>query len=265
MKTKLVGKNKKIKEKRKIANRKNVPSSSSIVKFQTECPDVLRCDGCFQTHFPNRKLCMWYLRKHDYEEYKDEIKYENKPKIDISRNGVVRLRGGANRESSFPVLVKRAIQSAKKHGIHLKPGTINKGYGNCAFHSIISNIKTPDQIKGPNFKIQGKLYHSIESILPSDSTSPKFLQLYFYDTDEATKYRHGMMPKLAPKILKYLTSILENSNSYVKSFKCAYECISKDKELRIIRIGDKKKVPEGKHPGIIIINVNDFFLASYLD
>ena len=140
MKTKLVGKNKKIKEKRKIANRKNVPSSSSIVKFQTESPDVLRCGGCFQTHFPNRKLCMWYLRKHDYEEYKDEIKYENKPKIDISINGVVRLRGGANRESSFPVLVKRAIQSAKKHGINLKPGTINKGDGNCAFDSIISNI-----------------------------------------------------------------------------------------------------------------------------
>ena len=40
LKTKLVGKNKKIKEKRKIANRKNVPSSSSIAKFQTESPDV---------------------------------------------------------------------------------------------------------------------------------------------------------------------------------------------------------------------------------
>ena len=74
-----------------------------------------------------------------------------------------------------------------------------------------------------------------------------------------------MMPKLAPKILKQLTSILEKTNSYVKSFKCAYECISKDEELRIILIGDKKKVPEGKHPGIIIINVNDFFLASYSD
>ena len=36
-------------------------------------------------------------------------------------------------------MVKRAIASASKHGINLKPGTPNPGTGDCAFEAVIQN------------------------------------------------------------------------------------------------------------------------------
>ena len=101
--------------------------------------------------------------------------------------------------------------------------------------------KTPDQFKGPNFKIQGKVHHKIGSLIPSEEGQPKFLQLYFYDTDEATEHRIGLMPKLCPKILKELTDIIQENNCYVKSFKAAYELVDTTSELKIVLISDKNK------------------------
>ena len=37
-------------------------------------------------------------------------------------------------------IFKRAILSAKKHGINLKPGRENQGYGNCSYEATIFNI-----------------------------------------------------------------------------------------------------------------------------
>ena len=120
-----------------------------------------------------------------------------------------------------------------------------------AYNNILAmasvGCATPDQFKGPNFKIQGKLYHAIGSLIPNDQSKPKFLQLYFYDTDEATDHRLDLMPRLCPNILKQLTDILQISNSYVKSFKAAYECVNEEDELKIILLGDKKKIPSGQH------------------
>src|SRR6218665_252249 len=36
----------------------------------------------------------------------------------------------------------------------------------------------------PTFKISGQLYHRIGDLLPLDGSDPKFLQIYFYGTDE---------------------------------------------------------------------------------
>ena len=82
---------------------------------------------------------------------------------------------------------------------------------------------TPDEVKGPNFKIQGKVHHKIGSLIPQNNSTPKFLQLYFYDTDEATEYRVDLMPKLSSAIVKELTDILSETNCYIKSFKAAYD------------------------------------------
>ena len=56
----------------------------------------------------------------------------------------VRLRVGAREGSSTSstssILVTRAIESAKKHGINLIQGTLSEGDGNCAFNAVINNI-----------------------------------------------------------------------------------------------------------------------------
>ena len=106
---------------------------------------------------------------------------------------------------------------------------------------------TPDNMKGPNFKVQGKVYHRIGSLLPADGQDPKFLQLYFYDNDEATEIRMKIMPKLDEVILKKLSKIIEDHNCYIKFFKKALEYEDDNSELPILLIADKKKVPAGEH------------------
>ena len=52
-----------------------------------------------------------------------------------------RMRGGSKETSNAtPVMVKHAIESARKHGIDISPGLLNKADGNCAFESVILNI-----------------------------------------------------------------------------------------------------------------------------
>ena len=121
-----------------------------------------------------------------------------------------------------------------------------RGYNNILAMASIG-CETPDSMKGPNFKIQGKLYHSIGSLLPVDGQDPKFLQLYFYDIDEATDHRLKVMPKLDSKILKELTQIIESTNNYVKSFKAVLEYEESEAEIYICLISDKKKIPAGEH------------------
>ena len=41
----------------------------------------------------------------------------------------------------------------------------------------------------PIFKIQGVVHHKIGSLLPSYNQNPKFMQIYFYDTDDEINYR----------------------------------------------------------------------------
>ena len=93
------------------------------------------CSGCFNTHFPqpNMKIC--------------KLKVEtirNTRKLQAESSWPPRLRGGTGNaegdERIHSMLITRAIESARKHGINLVHGTQNKGDGNCAFDSVISNI-----------------------------------------------------------------------------------------------------------------------------
>ena len=49
--------------------------------------------------------------------------------------------------TSTPKIFERAIASAEKHGIRLKPGKKNGGYGNCSYESVIININERDCFK----------------------------------------------------------------------------------------------------------------------
>ena len=92
----------------------------------------------------------------------------------------------------------------KMQKLFSKPSFINnaRAYNNILAMASIG-CKAPENYQGTNFKIQGKVHHSIGSLIPPGEDPPKFLQLYFYDTEEATNYRLKIMPKLSTDILSH--------------------------------------------------------------
>ena len=122
----------------------------------TKVPVVRRCQSCFYSHFPNKKFCHWSMLRKDISLriYEKEI---SQHKANLLRNCInqqnthgsqrilqkksFRLRGGAEQErGGASLLVDRAIESARKHGLNLVQGILNKSDGNCAFDAVINNI-----------------------------------------------------------------------------------------------------------------------------
>jgi hypothetical protein len=64
---------------------------------------------------------------------------------------------------------------------------------NClfAFTSMGAHIdrSVNDGRAPPLFKIHDQVYHRVGSLLPSDDGSPKFIQLYIYDTTNEVRNR----------------------------------------------------------------------------
>ncbi|XP_071943821.1 uncharacterized protein [Antedon mediterranea] len=78
----------------------------------------------------------------------------------------------------------------------------------------------------PTFKVHGKVYHYIGSLLPDSPASPKFAQLYFYDAteDQQAHQRCTNSPThLTPTMLKGLQETLRTSNPYIASMKSVIE------------------------------------------
>lgn len=75
------------------------------------------------------------------------------------------------------------------------------------------------------FKISGKLYHRIGSLLPISDKDSKFLQVYFIGNseEEVAKRRENTDSDLDEAILQQLQILLHEQNEYVRLFKCAYE------------------------------------------
>jgi hypothetical protein len=75
----------------------------------------------------------------------------------------------------------------------------------------------------PTFKIQGMIHHRIGSLLPSNNQQSKFMQIYFYDNDDATNYRLSRLQTLhhqdlAKQIVDKIQDILRDFNPYVQTF-----------------------------------------------
>jgi hypothetical protein len=67
------------------------------------------------------------------------------------------------------------------------------------------------------FRVQGALYHRLDHLVPG-SQGPRHLQLYFYDTEDATlAHRARRSPDLDINIIKNILTILEG-NPYVQTF-----------------------------------------------
>ena len=143
MKTKKTKKNKK--------QENNVVELANLKSSEGTYPEVIRCKKCFKSHFPSRKVCKWNLPKAGKDK-KLTNKVLDRKTIQLLKNyfdylktekTFVRLRGGAGSVSSHspsPLIITRAIESARKHGINLVPGIFNAADGNCAFDAVINNI-----------------------------------------------------------------------------------------------------------------------------
>ena len=98
----------------------------------------------------------------------------------------------------------------------------------------------------PNFKIQGKLFHRIGSLLPAEKQTPKFAQLFFYDSDNELNNRLSHLNNIDSDILSQLQRVLHANNPYIQSFKAAIE-IECAEDVSIILHADKKLKPTDEH------------------
>ena len=98
----------------------------------------------------------------------------------------------------------------------------------------------------PIFKIQGKLYHSIGSLLPKEGHAPRYAQIYLYDTDHQIQHRLGKTD-LNKCTMVDLQQTLHNVNSYIKSFKAAAELITKNTNMNIVLHHKKSLKPSDAH------------------
>src|SRR6185369_6804418 len=62
------------------------------------------------------------------------------------------------------------------------------------------------------FRVQGGIYHSIGSLLLVDDETPKFLQLYIYDTEHELNNRLAIMPDLHQNTLRIIGTMLDKVN-----------------------------------------------------
>ena len=117
-------------------------------------PTVLRCNGCWNIHFPGtNRFCRWYCSLKKEMENTTLDKDMNSKVFDdkilllinnhvenLEMKELPRLRGGMVNNNSVSLLISQAIENASKHGINLAPGVKNNADGNCAFDAVLNNI-----------------------------------------------------------------------------------------------------------------------------
>jgi hypothetical protein len=81
--------------------------------------------------------------------------------------------------------------------------------------------------RGPYvFKVSGQIYHSIGSLCPFENDTPRFLQLYIYDTQNEMQNRlshfsNSEQNSLSPHIVQGLIRFLDTHNELVKVLRTA--------------------------------------------
>nr|GEZ25682.1 DNA helicase [Tanacetum cinerariifolium] len=94
--------------------------------------------------------------------------------------------------------------------------------------SVGANVdKSVNKGKGPYvYRISRQIYHWIGSMCPDEGQSPRFLQLYIYDTTNEVKNRLSHFgnehePELKEEIVEGLIQLLDNHNALVQLFRTA--------------------------------------------
>ncbi|XP_074369738.1 uncharacterized protein LOC141711229 [Apium graveolens] len=100
---------------------------------------------------------------------------------------------------------------------------------NCMFQFTSTGSKIDNSInRGSSpycFRLQGQNYHLVESLVLLDGSSPKFCQLYIYDTPNEVENRinamGGASDNVDPDIIEELLGMLDKNNELVKAFRMA--------------------------------------------
>ena len=69
------------------------------------------------------------------------------------------------------------------------------------------------------FRIQGSPYHLIGSAIPSDNSSPKFAQIYIFDTEHELENRHAIAQNVDRSTLLTIQNMMHRVNPFVAIFK----------------------------------------------
>ena len=128
--------------------------NQNLSNFELKIPqgesNVTRCTNFMKTHFPFKKFCRWFYLKinkiekstvingylDEIEEYEDKIMERIQYIENDSDENALRFCGGAGVEEQS-TLIQIAIDNAKKHGINLQPGVLNRADGNCTFDAVL--------------------------------------------------------------------------------------------------------------------------------
>ena len=126
------------------------------------------------------------------------------------------------------------------------------------------------------FRVNGQIHHQIGSLLPLPNTSPKFVELYIFDTKNEIENRINALAKedpserdINPQIVRDLKNMLDESNPLVKIFRHARDLLDQHEDIDIsIRIigankGDQIQY-EMPHPDeLAILIVCNMSLENY--
>ncbi|OIT01076.1 hypothetical protein A4A49_59966, partial [Nicotiana attenuata] len=105
-----------------------------------------------------------------------------------------------------------------------------------------------NKTKGPRtFRFSGQNYHQIGSLLPPEGSSPKFAQLYIYDTENEVENRINAISRseinneLHAEIVNDLKQMLDDNNVLAKSFRMVRDQFQEDRtsNVRLRLIGKR--------------------------
>ncbi|XP_063924679.1 uncharacterized protein LOC135138632 [Zophobas morio] len=127
-------------------------------------------------------------------------------------------------------------------------------------HSLIMGLH-PEQVTSfgakkimedgfmPTFKVQGQVYHLVDSLLPLPQQDPQFLQIYFIGEDEReANLRCSNFSGVKPNLVKQLQAMLHEKNSYIRDLKTTLQKVPEDCEkFEVVIHADRK--PANAHIG----------------
>lgn len=97
----------------------------------------------------------------------------------------------------------------------------------------------------PTFRVQGKIFHRIGSLLPQPDVQPQYLQIYFIgDSADQVDLRTNRFKDTKREIVANFQRLFNEHNRLIRSFKTALEHMPSDEHKVAIRAD---KTPDGEH------------------
>ncbi|XP_074342032.1 uncharacterized protein LOC141679429 [Apium graveolens] len=128
---------------------------------------------------------------------------------------------------------------------------------NCMFQFTSRGGKIDNSInRGSSpyyFRLQGQNYHLVGSLVPLDGSSPKFCQLYIYDTQNEVENRinamGGASDNVDPYIVEELLGMLDKNNELVKAFRMAQNRFENEEldEFKLVLISSQSSSGRPNH------------------